>query len=179
MENISKLGNGINEAMSKIKILGGDYDPESNLSLQEQLLICESVAESTPVSYKSLEEQDKPNESVSVNGSVHDSYKRSVNFVLTESKRNVITQLEACTYRTSPIKVASLLEELFREWPFQEWTGEQKYWLSVAQKRTPRPIVRVIKLIVKQHVTGATTVKNPAKLFSFLIRKRAVRRRRL
>lgn len=174
------------EAVRRIEqIYHAQYDPDCGLDgcfdAWDQLLACESVNESTPVrdNYNQIKEENNANENSRVNGGVNDSYKRSINFQLTESKLKVITQLEACTYRTSPIKVSALLEEFFGEWPFQEWTGEQNYWLSVAQKRTPRPIVRVIKLIVKQHNTGITTVKNPAKLFSFLIKKRAERKRRL
>jgi len=171
MENTSSFGNGINETISKIKGLSGEYDPESNLSLQDQLLICESVAESTQVSYDSFKEQDKLSENVSVNGNVNGSYKHDVNSTLTQSKHQVITKLRACTYRTSPKEVASLLEQLFNNPDTQK-----DHWLYVAQHWPPRRINYVLASMTKQHQRGVSKIQNPSSYFTFLIKRRQKRK---
>lgn len=160
------------------QVYHSQYDPNHGLDgcfdARDQLLACEAVAQGTPLRDNYHQKKEgSVNENTSVNGDVFDSYKRNASFELTESKRQIITQLEVCTYRTPPIKVAAFLEEFFREWP--SCSG---YWLSVTQKYPPRPIVRVIKVIVRQHIAGFTTVRNPAKLFSFLIHNRSERKRR-
>ncbi len=160
------------DTIRQIEKWGGQYDPDSSLSAHDQLMACEAIAESTPI--KEVSNTEKVGEMGSVNGSVYDSYKLVVDFELTSCKRQIITQLEACGYRTAPRTVAALLEDFFQEWP--SYPG---YWLSVVQRWPPRSIYRVIRKIVKQHAGGWTTVRDPARLFSFLIQKRIKRKRRL
>ncbi len=164
------------DTIRKIEKLGGQYDPDFSLSANGQLLVCETLDKATPIKdnhYQKREDNDI-NENSSVNGGVDDSCKLVVDFELTSRKRLIITQLEACGYRTAPRTVAALLEEFFQEWPSYPW-----YWLSVVQRWPPRSIYRVIEKIAKQHAAGWITVRDPARLFSFLIKKRVQRKRRL
>ena len=166
-----------NEAICRIEQLGGIYDPESPLSVYDQLLACESIAESTPVTPDDedgriiLGLKDNGNSNGSVNGNVNGSCKRSVKFELTQSKRNVITELNASNFRTPPREIARLLEQFFIEYP-----SHDGHWLYIAQHWTPRTIIRVLNNLIKLDSTGRITVINPAGYFTYLIKFRKRRR---
>ncbi len=176
---MNSFGNGTSELIAKIKNLGGEYDPKSNWSLQDQLLICESVAESTPVELddtdsKIIHEIKRTNNAktnVSVNGNDNGGYKHDVNSTLTQSKHQVITKLRACTYRTSPKEVASLLEQLFNNPDTQK-----DHWLYVAQHWPPRRINYVLASMTKQHQRGVSKIQNSSSYFTFLIKRRQKRK---
>lgn len=161
-----------NHIIQNIQSLGGTYDPESALSLIDQLLICESLAEATPISDNWVAEgKTQENTSVSGNGSVNGGCKQQVNFELTESKRDIIAKLQTCTYRTSPRIVADLLTQFFAE-----WESVSTHWLYVSQTWPPLPIKRVIREMVKRHTSGRVTIHNPAAYFTLLIKMRARRK---
>ena len=83
----------IDEAIRRISQLGGTYDPDSNLSIWDQLLICESLDESTPIKeHITLEEKktDEDGNDMRCNG----SYKRSANTLLSQTKHDAIAQLK-------------------------------------------------------------------------------------
>jgi hypothetical protein len=113
----------------------------------------------------------KPKESVSVNRSVKDTYKRQINKTLGSSKREAVEQLELCNYKTPPKYVSELLQRLFADYETKEG-----HWLYIAQHWNPRAINRVIKLMTKQHRRGETTILNPAAYFTYLIKRRKQRR---
>lgn len=147
--------------------------------LYNQLLACESIAESeeahvAPHELKISNVITKGfNESVSVKGSGNGTYKRSVKSKLTESKREAITKLQKCGYKTPPREVASLLAELFID-----FESKENHWLYIAQNWPPRAINRVIYQMNKQHRTGEQTIKNPAAYFTHLIKFRKKRKNR-
>lgn len=107
-----------------------------------------------------------------VSENVNGSYKRQVNFELTPSKQQIITNLYKCNYRTPPIKISKLLEELFKEWPSKEG-----HWLFIAQSYPPRPINRILNYLIKRHINGQDTIQNPAGYFTNLIKYRKKRKR--
>lgn len=108
---------------------------------------------------------------VSVNGNVNDTCKRYVNFELTQSKQQIITELAQCNYRTSPKAIAGLLEQLFTN-----CFTNPGHWLFIAQHYNPRAINRTINRLVKLHNVGSVTIQNPAAYFTYLIKYRKKRR---
>ena len=142
------------------------YDSETPLfDAWDQLLACEAVTESTPIR-EIKDEQSKENVNGSSNGMNNDGCKQTVYFELTESKQKVITELTQCNYRTPPIKIATLLTELFNEWP--SYAG---HWLYIAQRYNPRAIWRTIDQLIKVQKNGQKTIKNPSAYFTILIKK--------
>lgn len=110
-------------------------------------------------------------ESVGVNGSVIDTCKQDVNAELTFSKQSVINKLRLCNYRTSPLELSLLLEDLFAG-----WGSKNGHWLYVSQLWNPRAINRVIFQMIKQHKRGEIKIKNPAAYFTDRIKRRKKRR---
>ena len=167
------------ETIRRIEQLGGQNDPASNLSLEDQLLICETIVNSTPVNPEdwdgktilNLKQGTNKWSDVMCNGS--GSSRRTVNTWLTQSKHNAITQLNQCNYRTNPKIIASLLEEIFLDYP-----SEPGHWFSVAQRWPPRRIYQVINYLVKLENPGHITVRDPAAYFTYLIRRRERRKKK-
>lgn len=162
------------EVIRRIGVLGGTYDPESTLSIDDQLLVCESLIHSTPVDPTDEDGRTllRLNEEESVrngssNGSVNGGYKRTENTQLSQSKHEVITKLKGCTYRTSPIVTARFLEELFVEYP-----SKAGHWFYIAQHWPPRRINQVIGNLRKLDFLNNSGIGNPAAYFTFLIKKR-------
>lgn len=141
-----------------------------NFDVYDQLLACEAVEESTPVEETYYKEKEITNENVSVNESDNDTYRREVNFELTDSKRKVIAQLQACTYKTPPIEIFQLLKEFFRK-----YESNERHWLWVAQTYTPRILNWVMSTTVKEYLRGGIRT-NPAKFFTFQLRYRKKRK---
>lgn len=138
------------------------YNPNwPDFDAYEQLLVCESLAES--------EAKEETNGNVLSIGV--DTCKRNVNLELTESKLEVISKLKDCNYKTPPIEVAQLLEAFFAN-P----DTRPGYWLSVAQTWPPRRIYLSINQMFKRQSGGWTTIKNPAAYFNFLINRREKRK---
>lgn len=167
------------EMIQRIKKLGGVYEPESNLSIEDQLLICETIIESTPVDSNnsdgrtilSLKEKNIRNWSVDVdvNGNDYGGYKRIAFAELFVIKKDIIEQLRKCRSRTTTIvQISSFLEDLFIDYP----TNKPGYWFDVARYYTPRVINRVIAELQKLSSPNHETIRNPAAYFTFLIRKR-------
>lgn len=117
-------------------------------------------------------EDDSSKDIGSVNGSVIATYKNEVNTAQTLNKHTVIAKLKECNYRTPPKNIASLLDELFGS-----WTAKPDHWLFVAQHWNPKSINGVISRMIRQHEFGETTINNPAKYFTFLIKKRPKRKK--
>lgn len=167
----------LQEAISRIKKYGVLYTPNApEFDAWDQLLACEAMMGSTPVKEElDNSESESKNKNVSVNGNgtqmISDGCKQQVYFELTESKQKVIIELKACNHRTTPIKIAQLLEEFFKE-----WKSNRGHWLYVAQNWNPRAINRTISTLVKLHTSGRKTINNPSAYFTFLIKKRKKRR---
>ena len=93
--------------INRIEQLGGQYDPDSYLTIDDQLMICEILAESTPIHpyYK----KDITNENVSVNGVINGSCKQTVNFEITQNKLQIVDLLKTLSplYPEIGIKTAS------------------------------------------------------------------------
>lgn len=163
------------EIISRIDKLDGEYDPESTLSLQDQLLICESIAESTPVNPEDwdgktiLQLKQIDNGDGSVNGSVNGSCKRRVNFELTESKLRAIARLNNFSNPATPLEIEHCLQEIFSDYPSVEG-----WWLYVGQHWTQRQINWVLKYVLKLLYSGRIT-KDPASCFTYFIQHRKKR----
>ncbi len=162
--------------IEKIERLGGKFDPNSALPIEDQLFICESLAQTIEAENFNSSFQEKrienQGESVSVKWSGSDTYKRRVISSLTETKRNAIEKLKSFTYKTDPIEIASELKTLFRDYPSEK----ENHWLYIAQHWNPRAINRVIARMIKSHNSGRTTIQNPAGYFTSLIKFRKQRR---
>jgi len=130
--------------------------------------------------------KDSPNNSVSVlndNGTC----KNEANLELTQSKRpkeelagtiggcknNIISDLKECNYKTSPRKIASLLET-----HFSSCGSRPGHWLYIAQHWTPRAIIGVLEYMEKREKSGWVTIDNPAAYFTKVVRHRKKRKSR-
>ncbi len=159
------------EAIHRIEQIGGKYDPDLEMGLYDQLLACESIVESTPVNPEdwdgriilNLKKGNKWNGSV--NGSVNDIGKRQENTEETHIKLQAITELTTCTYRTSPKKIASLLQVIFSSSITQDG-----HWLWIGQHYTPKSINSAIHQMMKAHEDGWVTLKNPAAYFTDVLK---------
>ena len=143
------------------------YSKLSGLSLEDQKWTNEYFD-------KKRTRQSRENKNTSVNGSDNGICYPPLPFKLTKNKRQAIDDLKKCNYRTPPRKIAKLLEEFF--------TGchsKSSHWLYIAQNWPPRPINQVLDYIIKGHLFGQITMKNPAAFFTFLIKKRAKRKAKL
>lgn len=123
------------------------------------------------IPHKALNKEEGLNGNVGVSGNVNHTYKRRANFESSKSKQPAIAGLKECNYRTSPKKIASLLEELF-----SSYDSKPGHWLYTAQHWPPRPINRVINYMIKRHQAGWDTIKNPAAYFTYLLKFREKRR---
>lgn len=167
------------EVIRKIQSYGAKYDlTNPNFDVFEQLLACEAIAESEAEAKKRsvYYPEEKHNEeikvNVSVNGMVNDTYKRTVNFELTENKLNVILKLKSYTNRTAPIKVSELLDKFF-----SDSNTKPNHWLYIAQTWPPRRIYLTLKQMLKRQEDGWTTIKTPAAYFTYLIKYRKKRKK--
>ena len=157
--------------ISEIERLYPDwYNKDSALPRHDQQWIWENL----PLP---KEDQDKLRNttsgvSVSLNGSVNGTYRFRVDSELFPNKNGVISQLKACRSKDSPRDVSLLLEELF-----SDWQSKEGHWLYVAQQWTPRSINWVLVELLKQHIRGETTIKNPPAYFTLLIKSRRPRKR--
>lgn len=140
------------------------FEKEVGLSPEDQKWIWKNVSPTD-----SREKRMKKT-NVSVNGSIG-TCKNEVKTELTLSKRTVISKLAECNCRTSPRKVASLLEKLFSGWGTKEG-----HWLYVARHWPPRAINRTIAQMIKQHKRGESTIQNPAAYFTAAINRRKKRK---
>ena len=169
MENYNNLSK--DETIRQIEqVYHSRHDPDSaSFGVYDQLLACEAIAEAEK-EYKEKNNKN-PDENVSVNGSVNDTYKRRVIPTLFESKQNAIAELKTCNYRTPPVKIEQLLTLLF-----VDHASRPGHWLYIAQHWNPRAINRVINQMIKIHRSGAKTIKNASAYFTYLIKFRKKRR---
>ena len=171
--NMNPHTNYQQEMVEKIERLGGHYDPESTLSIEDPLLICETLIHSTLVDptdedgkliLRLREEENKRNGNVK--WSVNDSSKRQENADETKRKKQAIEELKKCNADMSPKIIASHLEIIF-----SSYVSQEGHWLYVAQHYTPKSINSVINHMTKAHADGWITIKNSASYFTDAIRK--------
>ena len=143
------------------------YDPNNALSRDDQQFICEN----TPLPKEDEDRLSQSNGSnINLNG-YSATYKRKVKPELILTKAEIILKLSQCNYKTAPLEVALYLEILFSNFP-----SKKGHWLFIAQHYAPRPINRVISIMLKQHKRGERTIENPSKYFTFLIKFRKQRK---
>lgn len=148
------------------EIYHSDYDLDNpNFDIYNQLLACEAIAESEEECKK------KQDTNVGVNGLLNGSYKRKVNFELTESKLQVISKLKQYDYQTPPVEIAKLLEKFFNECGTAEG-----HWLYIAQVYSSRVINWNLGYMVKIISSGRRTIKNPDAYFTKTIQYRKKRK---
>ena len=147
--------------MSKKQSAREKYFEEFGLSVEDQEWIDRNITTNK-----------ESNRNVIDNGSVFGTYKRGVNRKLTSSKYKYISELDEFNYLTPPKEIANCLDKLFAGWGTYDG-----YWLYVAQNYTPRTIRRVIRQIIKSHQRREISIKNPAALFSFLLKFRKKRKK--
>jgi len=156
----------LDEAVNLIQSLGGKYDPNlSDFDAYDQLMVCQSISEAE------TDTNRKGNANAYVSGNGNDIYKRSVNFELTENRIKAINELKNCDYKTSPLFIGDLLENLF-----QNNDTKQGHWLRIAQRYPPRRINQTINQMIKRQSGGWITIKNPAAYFTRLIQYRKPRK---
>ena len=145
------------------------YCESCELSPEDQKWIWDNIPAEPQISQRIIKKKKNlsVNANVSVNESVNDTCKRRVNFELTQSKRRAITELKQCNYRTPLIKVINILEELFKN-----CNSRKGHWAYIAQKWTVRAINWTLASMTKMHGLDWKTIENPAKYFTFLIKKR-------
>jgi len=171
-------GKEIIRRITEIYHAGYDLD-NPNFDIYDQLLACEVIKEAEEEdgkrgrinTHSTQEDKEGTNESVNVKWSVNDTYKRRVNFELTESKLTVVTKLQTCGYRTPPIEIAALLEDFFTD-P----NTIPGHWLLVAQTWPPKRINQVIGQMIKRENCGWKTIQKPAAYFTYLIKFRKKRK---
>lgn len=157
------------EIIQKIERLGGNYDFASSLSIEDQLFICESLAQGNFAS--NFQEKNDTEGNVSVKWNDNDTYKRDTSTTLTETKQNAIKELKTFTYRTPPVEIARSLQALF-----SGYTSKEGHWLYIAQNWNPRAINGVLEGMTKLHTSGRITIQNPPGYFTRLIKFRKKRR---
>lgn len=160
------------EAIRQItEIYNSQYDPNSNLDVYDQLLICESLDESTPVRDNySQDNKDTPIQNASLNGNHNDRTKLNVIFEVTQNKIDAINQLNKCSYRTPPIDISLILNDFFRDWP-----SKTTHWLYIAQSYTPKTIKSVLLYLIRRNKSGYF-INNPPALFTLIIKRRPKRK---
>lgn len=149
------------ERIKRMEIFGGQYDPDSGLTLDDQLWIRESLTGEVE------QKHNNPNDNTNVkwNGNVNVPHKLSINLVLTENKLRSINDLKTLNYKTPPIQIAENLRTIFAD-----QNSKEEHWLFLAQKWHPKSINSVICQILKEQELGWKTIHTPAAYFTFLIR---------
>lgn len=156
----------IEEAIRHITQLGGTYDPTNTpFDVYDQLLACETIAESTPISDHTVEQDG------CVNGNDNGICKRTDNFELSPNQLLAISKLQSYNYRTPPPLIAEQLGTIF-----VDSNTNPNWWLTIAQQWNPRAINRTLAEMRKQQSQGWKSIRNPAAYFTFLIKFRAKRR---
>lgn len=141
------------------------------ITREDEKWINEHVTEAPFIKTKQQEYASSCNDNVSVNGNVNGGCKRILNTLLSQSKHGAITELKACNYRTNPAKIAGLLEAIFSDYP-----SIPGHWFYIAQHWPARRINYVLNDIIRLEHPDYVTVKNPAALFTHLIKYRKRRK---
>lgn len=159
-------------SIQKIKNLRDRHESStSNFCDFDELQASESLEETEGSTDNTALNKYYPKDNANVlDENASDSCKPKVNPTLIKSKREAISELNKCTYKTPPIVISKLLEQLFIDYPSYD-----THWPYIAQTHPPRAINRVIARMIKFHKSRGR-VKNPAALFTYLIRFREKRK---
>jgi len=153
--------------VKKIERLGGRYVPDSGLSLHDQLLACEAIAEATPINQNhSPFVKEKLNEEETEDESLLDGIKQPVNVV---AIGEVIEELKEYNTKTPPKRIENLFFRLFGP-------GLSKnQWLWIARLYTPRQVIWELKHLKKRLTDdikeGWVPIDKPAAYFTYRIKK--------
>lgn len=163
--------------IKKIENYGAHYNnPDSGLSLEDQLLACEAIAESSPIiEHGEIEKiQATIGQVFSVSGSVSGACYSEVNLALISSYSEAIQELKLCkSDETPPINVAAILEEVLGS------SRKSGHWLYLSQRWNPRQIVWVLNQIYKEIQTGQISSHEAADAFTFRLKKRRKKKKLL
>ena len=147
------------------------YDKNNELPYDDQLWIWENV----PLPQKDI---DKINEieaienGISVNGNVNSTYKQQPKTSQNISKKEAITKLKLCNYRTAPKVIASYLEIVFND-----KKTKPGHWLYIAQHYTPKTINSVLSQMIKSIARGDVSPQVPSAYFTYVVKKRHMRKK--
>ena len=161
MEEFQNTGNKrVNkyEAICRIEqVYHATYSPNmADFDALEQLLVCESLAET--------EQEALKNDDVNVRWNGNGGYKNVANEELNWYKSELIIKLKFCKKETPEYEVASLLERTFAYWPYDK----KDHWLKIAQFYNPRVLNWVMSETVKKYLRGGIIKSPPAILHIFL-----------
>lgn len=147
------------------------FDPNCNFDAWDQLLICESLDESTPVRERPEPGQLNEQENVInkeangndpfVNGGGNGTRKHPINFELTQSKLDAISALKSCGYRTKRSLVAKLLDQTFGD-PSTYPT----HWPYIAEQYTPKSINSALAETINKTRSG---LASPSRYFTSVL----------
>lgn len=155
------------EIVRKIESYGARYNSDSGLSLEDQLLACEAVAESAPViEHNETKNPPATEGEASLRSSSSSACYLKVNDKLADSLHSAIEQLVKLDYKSSRYEIAEILQKTFGD------PRKEGHWLWCAQNYTPRPIIRTIAEIYRSLLLGKWAGQTPADFFTFLLKKR-------
>lgn len=140
----------------EIENYGASYDPGSGLTLEDQLLACEAVAESTPIIERNETKNNQLTDKLVFNGNGvgNGACYSGVNLELIENCRQAIEQLKNYSSLSAPVEIAATLERQLGK------SNNAYYWLNIAQRFNPRQIRWMLKDVIRQYVRGEITIKN-------------------
>lgn len=147
------------------------YSKDSDLSYGDQLWIWEN----TPLPQEDIEKimKSEMNEGdVSVNSKYGNwPRKQQVNQPQTLSKKEALNELKGCNYRSPPLTIAKHLNILLSN----EKT-KPSHWLFIARRYPPKTINSALTKTLKGIATGNVDYDRRAKYFTFIVKKRPIRR---
>ncbi len=157
--------------IEKIENYGAHYDPNSGLCSEDQLLVCEAIAESSPVIEHegNSNTQTSNNKELSLRSSSSSACNLYVNDNLTRSIFSAIEQLKNLNYRSSRYEIAQILQDTFGN------PRKETHWLWCAQHYCPQPIRRTLTELLHSLLLGKWSGNTPADYFTFLLKKRGCR----
>lgn len=162
-------GKEIIHRITEIYHAGYDLD-NLNFDIYEQLLVCESLAE-TEAEEQKKHRRTNENGSASVSGNANGTHKREVKSELNWYQSGLIYQLKRYASDTPKNEIATLLEEIFKTWP----SNKEGHWLWIAQTYTTRTINWVMSATVKKYLQGGIR-KTPPAYFTYLLKFRKKRK---
>lgn len=168
--------NSDEEIIQRIQKLSGVYDSTNEfLDIHDQLLVCESINNSTAVDPINNDEQiiselQEKRSEMECNANGNDSCKTNVDLDLSESQLKAISKLNDFSVQLTPLEINACLEEIF-----SAYQAKGNWWLYVAQHWTQRQINWVLKFVLKLQATGRVT-KHPAACFTHYITHRKKRK---
>lgn len=157
------------KTVRKIEDYGARYDPESGLSLEDQLLACECLASASLIEEQQIKKDEIQTSDSLLNGNGNGACCYAINTLSSENYLEAIRELKRQTYKTAPLEIARILQNLYGIPDIPE------RWLIVGQLHTPRQIIWTLLEIHKKVSRGEIILKTPGAYFTTLIGFRAKR----